>query len=93
MTAGPDCASVGSRWRAPSAGLIMPVLVVGRLHPASHRRTLDMDGSVDRGASPKPTRCREAASTCGIVDLNVENVRDVAPRNDLRRTIQNETAR
>jgi hypothetical protein len=52
-----------------------------------------MDGSVDRGASPKPTRCREAASTCGIVDLNVENVRDVAPRNDLRRTIQNETAR
>jgi hypothetical protein len=71
----------------------MPVLVVGRLHPASHRRTLDMDGSVDRGASPKPTRCREAASTCGIVDLNVENVRDVAPRNDLRRTIQNETAR
>jgi len=27
------------------------------------------------------------------VDLTVEDVRDIAPRNDLRRTIQNETAR
>ena len=78
MMVGPDCASGGPRWRAPGRRPL--------------RRPVTMQVLVACVVAP-PRIARHGAVLIRIVDLNVEDVRDIAPRNDLRRTIQNETAR